>query len=109
MSQYYRGKRIKNLFDPQSAEPLKFSRSKLDLFAQCPLCFYLDIRLGVGRPPSFPFTLNNAVDTLMKKEFDIHRAKGNSHPLMKKYGIDAIPLAHDRLEEWLEAHPRGIS
>jgi CRISPR/Cas system-associated exonuclease Cas4 (RecB family) len=67
------------------------------------------MRLGVGRPSSFPLTLNNAVDFLMKKEFDIHRANGEAHPLMKTYGIDAVPLDHEQLEEWRDALKRGIS
>jgi len=46
------------------------------------------------------FTLNSAVDHLLKKEFDIHRANKEAHPLMKKYGIKAIPFAHAELEKW---------
>ena len=74
--------------------------SKIDLFLECPRCFYLDRRLGVGRPPGFPFTLNNAVDTLLKQEFDIHRASGKPHPLIKQYGIDAKPVPHEDLDKW---------
>ena len=69
---------------------------------ECPRCFYLDRRRGVGRPPGFPFTLNSAVDFLLKKEFDIHRAKGEPHPLMSHYKIDAVPYAHEDLNEWRE-------
>src|SRR3989338_3287294 len=100
MSQYYNSKRTRNLFIPGSTEPFKLSRSKIDLFVECPRCFYLDRRLGVGRPPGFPFTLNSAVDTLLKKEFNIHRAQKTAHPLMKTYGIDAVPFQHDNLESW---------
>ena len=46
------------------------------------------------------FTLNLAVDSLLKKEFDIHRAKGEAHPLMKHYGVDAIPFTYPKLNEW---------
>lgn len=75
----------------------------------CPRCFYLDRRLGVGRPPGYPFSLNSAVDSLLKKEFDIHRSKQTAHPLMQLYGIDAIPLAHDRIDEWRDSLRRGIT
>ena len=92
--------RTRRLFDPKSKEPFKLSRSKIELFLQCPRCFYLDRRLGIGRVPGPPFTLNIAVDHLLKKEFDIHRAKGKPHPLMKKYKIDAVPFAHDDLDKW---------
>jgi CRISPR/Cas system-associated exonuclease Cas4 (RecB family) len=69
----------------------------------------MDQRYGVGRPASFPFTLNNAVDLLMKKEFDIHRSAKTQHPLMKTYGIDAVPYDDPRMEEWRDAMRRGIS
>jgi len=108
MSQYYTPKRTKGLFDPKSTEPFRLSRSKIDLFRQCSRCFYLDRRLGVGRPPGFPFTLNSAVDFLLKKEFDIHRAKRETHPLMKTYGIDAIPYQHEDMEMWRNTF-KGVS
>ena len=66
----------------------------------CPRCFYIDRRLGVGQPPGFPFNLNSAVDTLLKKEFDIHRAKQSKHPLMEAYGVDAVPFQHEKMNEW---------
>ena len=109
MSQYYKPQRIRNLYNPESSETFRLSRSKIDLFLNCPRCFYLDRRLGIGRPPGYPFSLNSAVDALLKKEFDIHRANGTSHPLMKLYGIDAIPLAHDRIDEWRDSLRKGIT
>lgn len=108
MSKFYNPKRAKNIFDPQSLEPFKVSRSKIDLFLNCPRCFYLDRRLGVAQPPGYPFSLNSAVDALLKKEFDIHRAKNTTHPLMEAYGIDAVPMEHDKLEEWRDSLRAGI-
>lgn len=102
MSEYYGGKRSKNIYDLKSPGAFKLSRSRIELYIQCPRCFYLDRRLGVDRPPGFPFTLNTAVDTLLKKEFDLLRKDGKPHPLMKKYGIDAIPAQHEKLNEWRE-------
>lgn len=96
-------------FDPASGEPFSISRSKLDLFSECPRCAYLDMRLGVKRPSMPAFTLNNAVDELLKREFDIHRAAGTRHPLCDTYGVDAVPLRDDRMEEWRDALRRGIS
>jgi CRISPR/Cas system-associated exonuclease Cas4 (RecB family) len=95
-------KRTRNIYDPVAKEPFKLSRSKIELFIECPRCFYLDRRLGVGRPGGFPFTLNNAVDALLKKEFDIHRANGTRHPLMEQYGIDAVPFMHEDMDVWRE-------
>ena len=83
-----------------NGKPLRLSRTKIDNFVRCPLCFYLDIRLGVRQPAGYPFNLNSAVDHLLKKEFDVHRARGERHPLMAKYGIDAIPFEHMDLDRW---------
>ena len=94
--------RTRNIYDPNSREPFKLSRSKIEDFLRCPRCFYLDRRLGVGKPPSLPFNLNSAVDHLFKKEFDIHRAKKEPHPLMTHYGVDAIPFQHPDLDKWRE-------
>ena len=108
MSSYYSGKRAKNLFNPALADPFVLSRSKLDLFIKCQRCFYLDVKLGVGQPPGYPFTLNAAVDKLLKKEFDLHRVANSTHPLMKTYGIDAVPFQHEKIEEWRDSLSRGI-
>jgi len=100
MSEYYNSRRTKNVYSPRSEESFKLSRSKIDNFLNCPRCFYLDRRLGVGQPPGYPFSLNSAVDALLKKEFDIHRASATAHPLMKSYGIDAVPFVHEKMDEW---------
>jgi CRISPR/Cas system-associated exonuclease Cas4 (RecB family) len=78
----------------------RLSRSKIDFFIECPRCFYLDNKLGTKRP-SFPsFNLNIAVDELFKKEFDIHRKAATTHPIMQKYGIDAVPFTHKNMDTW---------
>lgn len=82
--------------------PFKLSRTKIDMFLECPCCFYLDRKLGIARPSMPSFTLNIAVDHLLKKEFDVHRAKGEAHPLMKEYGLDAVPYQHEQMDVWRE-------
>lgn len=108
MSEYYNPHKTKGLFSPESPDPFVMSRSGIDLFVGCPRCFYLDKRLGTAYPSGFPLSLNNAVDLLLKKEFDIHRAAGSIHPLMEKYGIDAVPFVHEQLDEWRDSLRRGI-
>lgn len=78
----------------------KLSRSKIDLFIECPRCFYLDNKLGTKRP-SFPsFNLNIAVDELFKKEFDGYRVAGEAHPLMLEYKLEMVPFQHKELDAW---------
>lgn len=81
-------------------EPFSLSRSAIEEHVRCPRCFYLNIRRGVPKVKTFPFTLNNAVDALLKKEFDQHREKKSKHPIAVKYQIDAIPLAYPDIEQW---------
>lgn len=98
-------------FDPlrhDTGKPFTISRSKIDLFVECPRCFYLDQRLGVKRPDGFPFSLNNAVDELMKREFDLLRNEKKPHALMAEYKIDAVPFVHKDLELWRDALRNGI-
>lgn len=80
----------------------KVSRSKIELFMQCPRCFWLDVRLKIKRPDSPPFNINKAIDELFKKEFDGYRAKGEPHPMMVDHQIQAIPYAHEKLDDWRE-------
>ncbi len=80
----------------------KLSRSKIDLFVECPRCFYIDNKLGIKRPQFPSFLLNSAVDALFKKEFDVHRAQGTAHPLMLENKVDAIPFQHPQMNTWRE-------
>lgn len=87
---------------PGQKAAFKVSRSKIELFTQCQRCFWLDVRLKIKRPDGAPFSLNKAVDELLKKEFDVYRAKAEPHPLITDNQIKAIPYAHDKLDDWRE-------
>jgi CRISPR/Cas system-associated exonuclease Cas4 (RecB family) len=113
MSEYYNSKRTRGLYSPginaAGGEPFRLSRSKIEMFMNCPKCFYLDRKLGVGQPPGFPFSLNSAVDALLKKEFDHYRSIGEPHPLMTKFGIEAVPFNHPKINEWRDAMRAGVT
>ncbi len=87
-------------YAPGQVKPFKVSRSKIELFMQCPRCFWLDVRLKIKRPDGPPFNINKAIDELFKKEFDSYRERGEAHPLMVEFGVEAIPFAHDQLDDW---------
>lgn len=80
--------------------PFKVSRSKIELFVQCPRCFWLDVRLKIKRPNGPPFNINKTIDELFKKEFDVYRVKKEPHPLMLDNQIKAVPMQHAELETW---------
>lgn len=95
-------------YKPGQTGPFKISRSKIDLFIQCPRCFWLDARLKIKRPSSPPFRINSAIDELFKKEFDVHRAGQTVHPLCETYGLKLVPFKHEKIDEWRDALRRGV-
>lgn len=89
-------------YRPGQKEPYKISRSKIELYKQCPRCFWLDARMKIKRPDSPPLNLNKAIDQLLKKEFDVYRANGQPHPIMIEHQINAVPFQHADLDKWRE-------
>ena len=59
--------RTRGLYTPGTAEPYRLSRTKLQLFLDCPRCFVLDRKHGIPRPESGAFALHLAIDALMKR------------------------------------------
>lgn len=87
-------------FQPGQTDIFKVSRSKIELFKQCPRCFWLDVRMKIKRPSGPPFQINKAIDELFKKEFDGYRLKKEPHPIMTKNNIKAIPFTHKDMDKW---------
>jgi CRISPR/Cas system-associated exonuclease Cas4 (RecB family) len=87
-------------YKPGQKAAYKISRSKIELFTQCPRCFWLDARLKIKRPSGPPFQINKAIDELLKKEFDSYRLKAEPHPWMIEHEINAVPMRHDDLNKW---------
>jgi CRISPR/Cas system-associated exonuclease Cas4 (RecB family) len=87
-------------YRPGQTEPFKVSRSKIELYKQCPRCFWLDVRHKITRPSSPPFNINKTIDELYKKEFDVHRAAGTPHPIMLDNQIKAVPFKHKQMDTW---------
>ena len=61
----------------------KLSPSTLNLFAECPRCFWLQFRKGIGRPkgpfPSLPI----GMDSVIKKYFETYRGQGKLPLILK--------------------------
>jgi len=88
---------------------MKLSRSKVELFLECPKCFYYDVVLKKGRPSGFPLNLNNAIDLLLKKEFDLYRNENLIHPVQMEAGITFKPAKHEKLDQWRSTSLGGVS
>jgi len=87
----------------------KLSRSKLSQFVECQRCFYLDRVKGLKEPSMPSWTLNSAVDTLLKKEFDIYRFQKKPHPIMIQQNLNFIPFEHEDFNRWRDSLKGGIS
>lgn len=96
-------------YKPGQVAPYRLSRSKIDLFLNCPRCFWLDARLKIKRPSSPPFRINSAIDELYKKEFDTHREAQSVHPICETYGLKLVPFKHEKMDEWRDALRRGVT
>ncbi|MCL5875633.1 MAG: PD-(D/E)XK nuclease family protein [Candidatus Dependentiae bacterium] len=89
----------------------RISWSMVNLFFECPRCFYKMMVLGKKRPSLEQdlFTINNTVDSLLKSDFDTYRNRQIPHPLMAAYNIEAVPLANGILLQWRDFNQGGIS
>ncbi len=80
---------------------IQLSPNSLNLFLECPHCFWLDKNLGIKRPPPYPYALNSALDDLMREEFDAYRKKNLVHPLLKSSHIKAHLFSNQKLlNQW---------
>ena len=84
-------------------DTFKISRSKIELFYNCPTCFYKDVKLGLRKPPSPGWAINSAVDALMKKEMDYCRREDRPHAIFKENGLNIKPFHHEDIEKWQNA------
>ncbi len=78
---------------------IKLSRFAVEESIRCPRCFVLAYKHKI-RLPMIPFTLNIALDQLVKNEFDHYRAEAKPHPLFLEHDIDAVPFAHAKMDDW---------
>lgn len=79
--------------------PSKLSPSSLNLFKDCPRCFWLKIIKDISRPEGIFPSLPSGIDKVMKAHFDKHRAKGE---VPKELDLKGIKLFDDvaKLKVW---------
>jgi hypothetical protein len=84
-----------------NGKAIQLSPNSLNLYLDCPHCFWLDKNKGIKRPPPYAYALNSAVDALLKEEFDAYRAKKIQHPLLKENSIKAHLFENQKLlNQW---------
>ena len=96
------------IYSPGQDKEFRISRSGVSDFINCPRCFYLNKVQGLKDIDTIPFTLNNTVDELVKREFDQCREKQISHEVMVENKLDAVPFQHDDLNKWRNSRTQGV-
>ena len=109
--QLAKGMRVRqsSMYKPGQNSPFKISRSKFSDFIDCPRCFYLDRVKGLDSPSVPGWSLNVAVDELLKKEFDIYRDEQKPHPIFIDNNLNFVPFKHPDLDKWRDSRTGGIS
>ena len=64
--------------------PYKLSPSSLNLFKDCPRCFWLHFKKGIKRPLGIFPSLPSGMDMILKRHFDLFREKGELPPELKE-------------------------
>ena len=95
-------------FDKIKYMSITLSPRSLSLYLECPHCFWLDKKMGVKRPQTFPYDLNQTMDALMQEEFDYYRRRGEQHPLLEKNKIKAKLFSNKKLLERWRDSKRGL-
>jgi CRISPR/Cas system-associated exonuclease Cas4 (RecB family) len=88
--------------------PYSLSPSTINIFRDCPKCFWLQFRKNLKRPEGIFPSLPNGMDRILKEHFDSYMEKDILPPELVKHKIDA-ELFRDKklLDKWRDAK-RGI-
>jgi len=100
MSAYYNPEEKKSLRSKLAFFHLDLAAVRIDLFLNCPTLFLFSIENWSGPAAGISVLAKFAGWQAVKKEFECATGKGEPHPLMTKFGIDAIPYSHEKLNEW---------
>jgi CRISPR/Cas system-associated exonuclease Cas4 (RecB family) len=98
-----------SIYQKGTNETFKISRSKFSNFLDCKRCFYLERVKGLKDPSMPGWSLNSAVDDLLKKEFDEYRKLQKPHPFVLKNKLKLVPFQHEQMDHWRNALSGGIS
>ncbi|MCM8796146.1 MAG: hypothetical protein NC928_05640 [Candidatus Omnitrophica bacterium] len=61
---------------------IKLSASSLNLFLECPRCFWLYLNKNIKRPEKPVATITTGLDRVIKEHFEIYRQKGILPPML---------------------------
>lgn len=83
---------------------VRLSPSSLNLFLECPRCFWLEKVRGIRRPRGIFPSLPSGIDRVLKTYFDSYRSRGLLPPELQKGAFEGAELYRDqaRLDRWRE-------
>lgn len=89
-------------YDGATMNGASLSPSTLNLFQECPRCFWLEKVKGLRRPRGIFPSLPGGMDRIIKTYFDEYRAKKEVPPLLAVGDFEGIRLFADqsRLNQW---------
>lgn len=67
--------------------PYKLSPSSINLFLECPRCFWLQLVKGIKRPEGIFPSLPSGMDKILKQHFDAYMEKGELPPEIHAHGL----------------------
>ncbi|MBW2046258.1 MAG: PD-(D/E)XK nuclease family protein [Deltaproteobacteria bacterium] len=79
---------------------IRLSPSALNLFLDCPRCFWLDKNKGIKRPRGIFPSLPGGMDLVIKKYFDTYRIKNELPPEIKGKVSGHLFSDMAKLEKW---------
>ncbi len=82
-------------------KPFFLSPNTLNLFLECPRCFWFHLIKGEGfrRPEPPTSTLPRKMDSLIKDHFDLYRKKGLLPPELKE-SVEGVLVEQDLIKKW---------
>ncbi len=75
------------------------SPSSLNLYLECPRCFWFYVKKKISRPETIASTLPRGMDGLIKRHFDKYRKIGKLPPELEGK-VKAKPLSQSILNKW---------
>lgn len=82
------------------SKPIRLSQSSIDLYIDCPCCFYRKFNHKIKRPDKARYSLNLEIDKLLKQEFDHYRKLKIQHPLQVQHSLPHLPAENPNLDKW---------
>jgi len=80
---------------------IKLSPSSLNLFLECPRCFWLYLNKGIKRPSIPVATITTGLDKVIKEYCNLYRAKGILPPILEGKVLGKL-MRHLPKKGWLE-------